>query len=1065
MSSTIPFVTQYWRANNNFALLESIYGAKEYIAKYVTKAEVFTSAVQETIASAVKEVYRVGDDNNEVGKRLVRQLFIRTGTAKRDVGKMEAVWDLVGGPLYRTNVSVQGINLRGRAVWARIEAEHISGAGAARAASRGNARQPGDLGDGDGAYGDLPDAADAESGRTMGVYKDLMDYYREREGGDHSNLLQFGQRMVVKAGQLTAWEPTPQYPHRVVRFSPQGWFRDGDEAKQAEYCMYKLVQFRTWWGSPDTAWMTQQQLLAKGRGEEVVPDKDTIALWHAFLASHAMDQWRDAFQDNELLDDDGADAESEEEVEDALGAGEFFAALEAELEAVLPHCDRAEHLRLAGGTQAVDQALAHWPHVHKPAVPPALTFPEANVGSLSEDQRLWFNMVLQIVRSMGDAAAGPPPKMVLYGGGGCGKSEVLKCLKNVCGAAVALCATTAKAGHGLKSTTYHSLLGIGGDTGGGVGKDPAKFIEAFAPVRVLVVDEFSMMGCRAFDKFAARCRVVKPGPGMFGGLAVVLCGDLGQLECVREWPLFMRPEKTMPAFHTRSEEFFQSTLRGHELFKSFTNVMWLKRSFRQADPAFVAALNHLRDGGITHEDYTLLRQRVVGPVPGSESTVTPEQVAAVNTFGPGVRWAATTVAAVSEGNQAYLRMHMSLVPVGEEGDGVAVGGITVMRASESKYSASLPAKSFKGVSSMLALAQGLRVMLRCNLCIQFGLVNGAVGVAVLLVYEEADACLDAAALAESTALPRAVYTYFPGYTGPAFPGIPRGGELEDALVARFPEACAEDLMSKLVPIQPMQLWADRAGGGGGGRSKGGTARGGGGRGAPVMRTQVPFVLAASGTAHSFQGDTIPVGHTLAINIGATEFTPGLAYVLFSRVRALEQLVVQADFTLARLRAAHKFVSHKTRLRMERNVYGSRHDKTKECLLAGRIPPVVEDGSSDWVEVDIPAEVTPELPKGVVRYQCRLCRHAPYKLRTWFVQHLRAVHAQGDGDAKAAAVAEEAVCRGELGLAPAALAVAGAPEPVALDEGMNPAAGMPLDNDGGSDSDCGMNRDVGDSDED
>lgn len=86
----------------------------------------------------------------------------------------------------------------------------------------------------------------------------------------------------------------------------------------------------------------------------------------------------------------------------------------------------------------------------------------------------------------------------------------------------------------------------------------------------------------------------------FGGLSIILVGDLGQLPPVGDWPLYA-PEGT--------------GTHGHTLYHLFTTVVILEQVMRQAgnDPNTIAfrklLLMNLRDGKVTEDDWTTLLQR------------------------------------------------------------------------------------------------------------------------------------------------------------------------------------------------------------------------------------------------------------------------------------------------------------------------------------------------------------------------------------------------------------------------------------------------------------------------
>lgn len=107
----------------------------------------------------------------------------------------------------------------------------------------------------------------------------------------------------------------------------------------------------------------------------------------------------------------------------------------------------------------------------------------------------------------------------------------------------------------------------------------------------LLIDEISMLDGAAFSLISRLCGIAKGNREPFGGLQVVLVGDLAQLPPVEE-------EQRGFAFET--QEWNALKLETHEL----THV------FRQADRPFVAALQEVRVGKISDEALALLEGRV-----------------------------------------------------------------------------------------------------------------------------------------------------------------------------------------------------------------------------------------------------------------------------------------------------------------------------------------------------------------------------------------------------------------------------------------------------------------------
>ena len=148
-----------------------------------------------------------------------------------------------------------------------------------------------------------------------------------------------------------------------------------------------------------------------------------------------------------------------------------------------------------------------------------------------------------------------------------------------------------------------------------------------------------------------------------------------------------------------------------------------------------------------------------------------------------------------------------------------------------------------GLDPVINLAHGTRVMLNSNLWVDTGLVNGAMGTVKAICYQSGG----------PPDLPVAVIVKFDCYSGPA---------LHD---------CS-------VPIVPLRrTWLHS-----------GTA---------CSRLQLPLKLAWAVTIHKTQGLTLD---KVVIDIGKKEFSAGLTFVAYSRVRHLSDLAFARAFDYQRL---------------------------------------------------------------------------------------------------------------------------------------------------------------------
>lgn len=148
-----------------------------------------------------------------------------------------------------------------------------------------------------------------------------------------------------------------------------------------------------------------------------------------------------------------------------------------------------------------------------------------------------------------------------------------------------------------------------------------------------------------------------------------------------------------------------------------------------------------------------------------------------------------------------------------------------------------------GLHPILSIAHKARVMLTCNLWVEAGLVNGAMGTIQSICYT-------------------------------------RGGppELPVAVTVKFDKYSGSSLHDGSVPIVPLRrTWSHST--------------------EQCSRLQIPLKLAWAITVHKAQGLTLD---KVVLDIGDKEFSTGLTFVACSRVRKLSDLAIEPPFDYHRL---------------------------------------------------------------------------------------------------------------------------------------------------------------------
>lgn len=154
---------------------------------------------------------------------------------------------------------------------------------------------------------------------------------------------------------------------------------------------------------------------------------------------------------------------------------------------------------------------------------------------------------------------------------------------------VAVTASTGKAAFNISGTTLHSFAGIG--LGKGTKQELAtnaqfnkNAAERWRKVKTLIIDEISMIDGELFDKLEYIARQVRKDNRRFGGIQLVLVGDLLQLPPVNE------------------QNYIKKRIIEAECWKQcIDEYILLKHVFRQQDISFVRVLTCIRVGAITEE--------------------------------------------------------------------------------------------------------------------------------------------------------------------------------------------------------------------------------------------------------------------------------------------------------------------------------------------------------------------------------------------------------------------------------------------------------------------------------
>ncbi|MDR0890610.1 MAG: AAA family ATPase [Endomicrobium sp.] len=120
-------------------------------------------------------------------------------------------------------------------------------------------------------------------------------------------------------------------------------------------------------------------------------------------------------------------------------------------------------------------------------------------------------------------------------------------------------------------------------------------------IKLLIIDEVSMVRCDLLDSVDYVLRRIRNSKEPFGGVQLLLCGDLRQLS-----PVAKQDEYKILSEYYDSMYFFGSKA----LQKTYYTLFELTKLFRQVDKGFIDILNNVRNSVVDESDLEVINSRV-----------------------------------------------------------------------------------------------------------------------------------------------------------------------------------------------------------------------------------------------------------------------------------------------------------------------------------------------------------------------------------------------------------------------------------------------------------------------
>jgi len=179
------------------------------------------------------------------------------------------------------------------------------------------------------------------------------------------------------------------------------------------------------------------------------------------------------------------------------------------------------------------------------------------------------------------------------GGAGTGKSTFIKWIEKIYRGEIVIAAPTGIAALTVAGVTIHRLCKFppAWILDSDIKKDPKSVIPK---INIIILDEISMVNANLLDALDKFCKVHRKNKKPFGGLVVIMVGDLFQLP-----PIVTKTTESLFRREYDSPKFFSA----HSVLSATPVGVELHSPFRQKDEHFIKLLRNVREG--IDIDYTI----------------------------------------------------------------------------------------------------------------------------------------------------------------------------------------------------------------------------------------------------------------------------------------------------------------------------------------------------------------------------------------------------------------------------------------------------------------------------
>jgi len=307
------------------------------------------------------------------------------------------------------------------------------------------------------------------------------------------------------------------------------------------YCKYQLLKYKSWTTEPQNAW-----------DNETESNDLYIGKWFEFLNTKigrkTIPQWEKEILNIEKYDlnsnEDLTDLPEKETDRELKEEWMFMSELSKNIQ-----INNAE-TKIAADFEFLEKGKNLYTSEQTSSMPFWLERFKTNYFLTNEIDSECFDtstlntrqkLVYDLIKTHSINEIESPLRMIVTGQGGTGKSFLIQALKALLGNTCVVCSFFGIAAYNVKGQTLHSLfqLPIAGRRQGDLkGNSLQRLQNSLKKVSYIITDEYSVIGEKMFGYIDKRCRQATGVYNeFFGGLSLILVGDIAQLPPVKDFTI------------------------------------------------------------------------------------------------------------------------------------------------------------------------------------------------------------------------------------------------------------------------------------------------------------------------------------------------------------------------------------------------------------------------------------------------------------------------------------------------------------------------------------------------